>query len=397
MRRKGLIWKSIVVGILFLSIVSAAVSASSPPQYPPLSVSAELSSSGAGDTVISGGNLLYDANKNDTTNPYRITCDMTLDLQSFWGTHDLVNMISSSNPMWEKVYFNFGFSTLLDTNLVDVDESELTIAAVQAKFSAMNVHGGDFADAVRVRTVTYNSATGKLEIIASFESSPGVFNVDKADFDLIISRPTFLTLGTPDNAISIKQSNYTNGQGHVSQSSHIDVYMGASYTHSQLGVIPNIHYGVASLIQEASFGMQIIPLATTAPTTIVQTTTPPTTNAATTLPTTIAATTTSLPGGPTTATTGTSMTGTGTQGSVGSSQMTSTSQGTTVASTIALTTPSSDAGTVVGTTASVSNTTKASVTPKTGDDSIGMYGLLVAGVLLSGVVSMKIMRRKKSS
>ena len=201
--------------------------------------------------------------------------------------------------------------------------------------------------------------------------------------------------------ISIKQSNYSDGQSHISNTSNISGYMGGVYQfndpESGWVLMPNDHFFIIKNLQEASFGMQIIPLATTAPTTIVQTTTPPTTTAATTLPTTIAATTTSLTGGPTTATTGTSMTGTGTQGSVGSSQMTTTSQGTTVASTIALTTPSSDAGTVVVTTASVSNTTKASVTPKTGDDTIGMYGLLAAGVLLSGVVSMKIMRRKKSS
>ena len=163
-------------------------------------------------TEVEGSELVYDATKNDTTNPYFISLQGEMDMSAVWSGFTTFRGWYFAIPGDRETYWGerritgeWNISAKIDTTYATVNQAEVTPANVQAMFEASNP-GTTFVDLMKCTATSYDPATGIFS--ATFGIVPGT---SPAMLDAAEARPAKLVFSTPSEAVYVKQADFSVG------------------------------------------------------------------------------------------------------------------------------------------------------------------------------------------
>lgn len=189
-------------------------------------ITVEVGAKAVGAEVNKANELLYSRSKNDGDNRYQIAYEGTVDMRSTWREYSqartgyiLSQMLkgftrAQAIERWQRFYmiggFEIGFT--VDPQYVQVDPSFVTPEAVQSRYEEAN--DTLFTDYMICSKVTYDAATGKYT--AYFQlGEDAAKGVQVKEMDRKEAQPSSLSILTPQNALSVKQSDFEPGKSFV--------------------------------------------------------------------------------------------------------------------------------------------------------------------------------------
>lgn len=154
-------------------------------------------------------NLIYDAEKNDSDNPYHISYQAELDMLKVWNNYQTLKflyLIGNSEEQWREknMQAEWVISGIVDKDYVTVDANMLTKEACQARFEELNADT-DFFKYIKCYSSEYNQSTG--EWVAKFRlETDGKEGALAYLFETI--QPSSLKFTTPYGMLYVKQSDF---------------------------------------------------------------------------------------------------------------------------------------------------------------------------------------------
>lgn len=191
-----------------------------------LSVPLSADISADGEDINGGKELVYNAAKNDTDNPYLISYTGELQMGTVWTQLDTLRSIYITwlgNPAskWQERVLegDFKISFKVDPNYVSVDSAFITKEAVQAQYELNNADN-NFKDYMKCYDVSYNSGTGVFEALFRLETN-GTPGMQAGVLDDSSFKPASLMIKTPEGAFYVKASDFEAEESFTMQEPHV--------------------------------------------------------------------------------------------------------------------------------------------------------------------------------
>jgi len=219
---KGRIKKCLAMGVSVLMISTFLIPMTV--HAVPINLTADISADG--EEVNGGKELVYDADKNDTDSPYKVSYTGKLSMGTVWSNFNTLKtlyklMLGATEEQWKagRVTGDFKMSFTIDSDYVSVNPAFITKEAVQAQYELNNA-GSDFVNYMRCYDASYDDTTGIFEALFRLETD-GTTGILAGILDEASFRPANLIFSTPDDAFFVKASDFVAGESFIMTNPHV--------------------------------------------------------------------------------------------------------------------------------------------------------------------------------